>query len=168
VVTPRRFLREVLRVEALRRGSLTVLIASALRSCRVRLDRTRYTNGKHTPLATRAFADGPAVITRVEYAARPDGHAKRTGVLTSEHVDWTRQAITDHLRGLSNDTDDAWEALHNHGSHAPGEHASHEPAQVGVPAPEGIPACSQRMPSVSLKVGGIEKARVTLYPHPEP
>lgn len=158
----------MLRFEALRRGSLTVLIASALRSCRIKLDRATSRKGVPTSPATRAFADAPVAITRIAYAARPDGRLKRTGVLTIEHVDWTRQAITDHLRGLSNGTDDDLEALPNRGGHAPGEHASHEPIQVGVPAREGVLACPQRMSSVSLKVGGVEKAHVTLYPHPDP
>ena len=143
-------------VETLRRGSLTVFIASTLRSCRIRLDRATSRRGTRTLPAARSFANGPAAIVRVENAVFSDGQMKGMGVLTAGEGDWTLQAVTDHLRELTGGKD-AVAALG-----APyGAVGSPVDTQVGVTTGFEIEVRTPIMFTVSLKVAGVEKARVT-------
>lgn len=107
MVTRWRLLKELVQLETLRRGSLTVLIANALRSCRIRLDRATSRRGMRTPMATKAFADGPAAIVRMEHSAHSDGRMKLMGVWNVQDVDWTLQAVTEDLMDALKGTDDA-------------------------------------------------------------
>ncbi len=109
-----------------------------------------------TPQATRTFANGPAAIVRVETAVRPDGQMKRMGVLTAGEGDWTHQAVTDHLRERVDSRD-----AHT-GSGAPDSAVDNRVVtQVGVTPGFGIQVRTPILFTISLKVAGVEKARVT-------
>ncbi len=150
-----------MRGDTLRRGSLTVLIASALRSCRIRLERATSRTGKGTPPAKKAFADGPAAIVRVEPGPRPDVLVKQLGVPTAEGAPWTLQAVSRHLQGLSDRKDAAA---------APG--APYGPVggragtRAGVTPGFEFQVQEPVMFTVSLKEAGVEKARAEAKARP--
>ena len=95
------FLEKLVRIGTLRRVSLTVLIASALRLCRMKLDRATSRKRMRIPQATRTFANGPAAIVRVEHVVRPAGPMERQDVLTVEDAAWNVQAVPEPLRALT-------------------------------------------------------------------
>jgi hypothetical protein len=151
----------VLRVDTLRRGSLTVLIASALRSCRIRLDRAKSHRGTRTPPATKAFADGPTAIVHVEAVVYPDAQLKQLVAGTTEDAALTLQTVSEPLRELT----DGNRAETASGA-PPGAVGKHAGTQVGV-----TPGCELQvhipvMFTVTLKQGGIEKARVIAKARP--
>lgn len=159
------FLIELLRVETLRRGSLTVLIASVLRSCGIELGCATSRMKMRTPLATRSLANGHVAIVRIEYAARSDGRMKLMGVRTVEDVDWTLQAVTDHLMDALKGTDDdaAPGAPDGAVNKRAGEHAKGWVSRVAVPPSHEIQVYVPVVFTVVMKVAGVEKARVTAY-----
>lgn len=161
VVTTWRFLTELLQLETLRRGSLTVLIAGALRSCRIRMDRARSRKGTRSPMATKAFADGPAAIVRVEQVARPSEPMKQLGDGTAVGATWALQAAPEPLRTLPGKLDAAA------GSGAPNG-AVGDQAGIRASATPGleIEVRDPVMFTVSLKEAGVEKARVEAKARP--
>ena len=161
VDTTWRFLQELLQLEALRRGSLTVLIASALRSCRIRLDRARSRRGLRAPEASKAFADGPPAIVRVEQVARPSEPMKQLGVGTVVGAAWTHQAVSEQLRALTGGqgAEIASEAPY-------GAVSGHTGIQAGAAPGFELEVRDPVVFTVSLKVRGVEKGRAEAKARP--
>ena len=151
----------MLRLEALRRGSLTVLIAGALRSCRIRLEQATSRRGTRTPAATKAFADGPPAIVRVEHAARPREPMKQLGVGTAVGATWTLQAAPEPFQTQAGKADVAT------GSGAPNGAVSDQAGiQAGVTPSFEIEVRDPVTFTVSLKEAGVEKARAEAKARP--
>ena len=161
MVTTWRFLQEWLQLEALKRGSLTVLIAGALRSCRIKLDQARSRRGMRAPEASEAFADGPPAIVRVEHAARPSEPMKQLGVGTAVGAVWTLQVVSEQLQALTGGkvAEIALEAPH-------GVVSGPINTRAGVTPGFELTVRDPVMFTVSLKAGGVEKARAEAKARP--
>jgi hypothetical protein len=122
----------------------------------MKLDHVTFHRGTRIPPATKAFANGPTAIVCVETITRSNEPMKQLGVGTAEDAARTLQAVSEPLRELTS------------GNRA--ETASGAPygavdkragTRVGV-----TPGCELQvhilvMFTVTLKQGGVEKARVT-------
>ncbi len=115
-------------------------------------------------MATKAFADGPAAIVRMEHSAHSDGRMKLMGVWNVQDVDWTLQAVTEDLMDALKGTDDA----------APGasdsvvnkrarEQSKGRISQITAPSGHEIQVDAPMVFTVVMKAAEVEKARVTAY-----
>lgn len=159
VVTTRQFLVKLLRLEALRRSSLTVFIAGVLRSCGIKLDRATPSEKMGAAQATRTFADGPTAIVRVESVARPSKQLQRLGQAVTSDAPWTLQETAEPFLGqaVTQDAGDTSEAPYG---------ALGNPAGTRVASGHEIELYAPAMFTVSLKEAGVEKARVTAKARP--
>lgn len=122
----------------------------------MKLDRATSCKRMRIPQTTKTFANGPVAIVRVEHVVRPTGQMERQDILTVEDAAWTFQAVPEHPRALTSG-EDAVAALG-----APDGAV----ARVGATPGLEIQVCTPAMFTVSLKVAGVEKARVTARSRP--
>jgi alpha-ketoglutarate-dependent taurine dioxygenase len=121
------------------------------------LDRATSRTGRRTPPATTAFANGPTAIVRVETVARPDEPMKQLVAETTKDAALALQTVSEPLRELTDGNTSG--ALY-------GAVDKRTDPRVGVTPGCELQVYAPVMFTVTLKQGGIEKARVTANTRP--
>lgn len=127
----------------------------------MKLDHMTLHRGMRTQPATKAFANGPAAIVRVETVTRSDEPMKQLVAGTTKDAAWTLQAVSEPLRELT-DSKDAHAV-----SGAPFSALEERTGtRVGVVPGYELQVRAPAMLTVTLKQGGVEKARVIAKAQP--
>ena len=155
----------MLRVQAMTLGELTLTLITPLRTISGKLTPPALQMQVSDILIEAALTDGPYAITRVDWLSGPDGHEAKVRVLKLKDVQ-------PHLASFLRELFDPFVSPDEHNpaptpidgggvNHCAGDTTRYGITHVGIPASDKVEVYAPVVFTVSLKVRGVEKARVT-------